>query len=221
MYNMADVPLIPKYKLVLEKVKFGGNRAYYNICTDPDLGIGWAAIRWVVCGCVACKAQLKTAWTLRVDNSAQPSYARDKGCKLWPNYEGENDWRICQLVPRSPEDEREARGSVLCIRNAIEACILMMIREGEVGAVGMTDKVAMGYYVVRWLSKPYSLQVDTDGMAGVIGTGTMVVDAIYFNRVARAPFWYTESGEMTVVEMRHVLKSGLEMEEVSATNPLP
>ena len=58
-------------------------------------------------------------------------------------------------------------------------------------------------------------------MAGVIGAGRMVVDAIYFNRVERAPFWYTKSGETTVVEVRHVLKSGLEMEEVSATNPLP
>ncbi len=42
---------------------------------------------------------------------------------------------------------------------------------GEVGAVGMSDEAAMGYYVVEWLSEPYSLQVDMDSMAGVIGTG--------------------------------------------------
>ncbi len=174
---------------MLKKGKFNGIRAYYNIRTDPNLGIGWAAIHQIACDCVACKVQLKMAWMLRVDNSAQPCYAGIKGCKLWPSYEGENDWRICQLVPRSPEDEREAQGSNQCVLNAIEVRILMMIKEGEVGAVGTTDEVAMGYYVVRWLSEPYSLQVDTDGMAGVIGAGTMVVDAIYFNRVRRVPFW--------------------------------
>ena len=76
-------------------------------------------------------------------------------------------------------------------------------------------------WLVEWLSEPYSLQVDTDGMAGVIGNGKMVVDAIYHNRVPLAPFWYTKSEEKTVVMARHVLKSGLEVEGVSGTNLLP
>jgi hypothetical protein len=50
----------------------------------------------------------------------------------------------------------------------------LMIREGQVGAVGTTDKAAMGYYVMEWLSEPYALQADTDGMSGVIGAGAMV-----------------------------------------------
>ncbi len=58
-YSMVDVPLIPEYKLVLEKGKFNGFRAHYNIHTDPNLGLRWAAICWVACGCASCKAQLK------------------------------------------------------------------------------------------------------------------------------------------------------------------
>ncbi len=107
------------------------------------------------------------------------------------------------------------------VLNAIETRISMMIKEGELGVVGTTDEAAMGYFVVRWLSEPYSLQADTVGMSGVIGAGTMVVNAIYYNRVARAPFWYTQSGETTVIEVRFVLLTGLEVEEVSAANPLP
>ena len=90
-----------------------------------------------------------------------------------------------------------------------------------VGALGTTDKAAMGYYLVEWLSEPYSLQMDTDGMAGVIGAGKMVVDAMYFNRVQRAPFWYTKSEEATIVKALFVLKSGLDLEEVCAMNPMP
>jgi len=205
----------------MEKGKYNGIRAYYNIRTDPDLGVGWAALRRVACGCGPCKAQLKMPWVSRVDKRAQPRYAQNNGCKLWPLYKGANDWRICELVPPTEEDERGARVGIQCVLYAIEVRISTMIKEGELGAAGTTDEAAMGYYVVRWLSEPYSLQTDTVGMAGVIGAGTMVVNAIYYNRVVRAPFWYTQSRETTVIEVRFVLLTGLEMEEAGAVNPLP
>ncbi len=40
----------------------------------------------------------------------------------------------------------------------------LMIREGKVGAIGTADKATMGYYVVKWLSKPYMLQEETEGL---------------------------------------------------------
>ena len=43
--------------------------------------------------------------------------------------------------------------------------------------------------LVKWLSKPYTLQEETVGMASLIGTGKMVAKAVYFNRVQRAPYW--------------------------------
>ena len=110
-YSMADVPLISDYKLVLEKGKFNGIRAHCNIRTDPNLGLGWAAICWVACGCASCKAQLKTPWVPRVERRAQPRYAKNNGNELWPSYEGANDWQICELVASTPEDERCARES--------------------------------------------------------------------------------------------------------------
>jgi hypothetical protein len=65
----------------------------------------------------------------------------------------------------------------------------LMICKGQVGAVGTTDKALMGYYLVKWLSEPYTLQEDTQGMSGMIPTGSMVVDGLYFNRVQRTPCW--------------------------------
>jgi hypothetical protein len=69
--------------------------------------------------------------------------------------------------------------------------MLLMAREGEVGALGTTDKAAMGYYLVMWLSKLYTLQAGTEGMSSLIVAGAMVVEALYFNMVERAPYWYT------------------------------
>ena len=44
------------------------------------------------------------------------------------------------------------------------AYLMPMMHIGEVGAVGTTDATAMGYYMVKWLSKPYTLQEETVGM---------------------------------------------------------
>ncbi len=37
-YTMADVPIIPDWKITFVKGEFNGLRVYYNIHTDPDLG---------------------------------------------------------------------------------------------------------------------------------------------------------------------------------------
>ncbi len=71
----------------------------------------------------------------------------------------------------------------------------------EVGAISTADEAMMGYYVVKWLSNPYTLQEETKGMSGMIGVGMMVVDVLYFNQVERARHWYTQSNMTTVVEV--------------------
>ena len=81
-YTMEDVPPIPNFKIELEKGNYNGIRAYYNIRTDPDLGVGWVALRRVACGCGACKAQLRKPWLPRVDRRKQPRYAVNKECNL-------------------------------------------------------------------------------------------------------------------------------------------
>jgi len=220
---MDDVTPIPDYTIKkFPPGQFNGLRAHYNIRTDPDLGMGWAALCRIACGCGPCKEQIKMPWVPRVDNSAQPRYTRNERCLLWPSYEGANDWKIFQLVPKKPYDEKGARESIQCVLNALEARVSLMMRIGEVGAVGTTDAAVMGYYMVKWLSEPYTLQEEKGGMASLIGTGNMVAKAVYFNRVQeRAPYWYTLSGEHTIVEMRHVLRTGLHLQPTSVANKLP
>jgi len=91
-YTMADVsPLLLDYKVVLPKGHFNGLHAHYYIRTDPDLGLGWAVLRWVACGCEPCKDQLKRPRVPLVEPMAQPRYAQNKECVMWPSYEGANN----------------------------------------------------------------------------------------------------------------------------------
>ncbi len=140
---------------------------------------------------------------------------------LWGSCKGANNWKIFQQQPALDDDEKGARESVQCVLNVLEALTLLMIRDGEVGAVGTTDNATMGYYVVKWTSKPYALQEETEEVLDAIAAGAMVVDAVYFNMVEHAPYWYMQSELMMVVKVRHVLWSGLQLEEISATNKLP
>ncbi len=44
---------------------------------------------------------------------------------------------------------------------------------------------------------------------------------MYFNRVQHAPLWYTPSGDTTVVEVKYVLQTGLQLQPISTKNTLP
>jgi hypothetical protein len=71
------------------------------------------------------------------------------------------------------------------------------------------------------LIKPYTLQEDTEGMSGIIDAGAMVIDVLYYNCVQPAPYWYMPSETTTVVQVRHVLLTNLELQAISRTNKLP
>jgi hypothetical protein len=140
---------------------------------------------------------------------------------MWLSYKGANDWKVCALVPKTDADKKEAHESIRCVLNAHIARMSLIMWEGEVGAVGTTDEAAMGYYLVKWLSEPYTLQTDTAGMSGMIPAKTIVADALYFNRVQHTPHWYTPSGVMTVVKIKYVMRTDLQLQQISTTNALP
>jgi hypothetical protein len=119
-------------------------------------------------------------------------------------------------------DKKGARESYNSVLGAMEARMSLMVHEGEMGAIGMADKAVLGYYVVKWLSNPYTLQEETvEGMSGMISTGTMVADVLYFNWVERTTHWYTQSNMTTVAEVRYVLLTGFQLQPISETNKLP
>jgi hypothetical protein len=91
-------------------------------------------------------------------------------------------------------DKKVAQESLCCVLNMLQSCMPLMVHMDKVSAVGTTNKAAMGYYLIKGLSEPYTLHEDTGGMSGMIPARSMVVDALYFNRVQCTPLWYMPSG---------------------------
>ena len=48
-----------------------------------------------------------------------------------------------------------------------------------------------------------------------------LADAIFYNKVERAPYWYTLSSVITVIEVGYVLQTGFQMDDISPENQLP
>ena len=49
----------------------------------------------------------------------------------------------------------------------------------------------------------------------------MVANALYFNWVQHVPHWYTPPGVTTVVEVKYVMQTGLQLQPISVPNALP
>ena len=96
--------------------------------------------------------------------------------------------------------------------------VSLQIVAGEVAAYATTDESTPGYYLVVWRSGPYTLQEAADGVAA----GRQVANAEFFNQVPGAPGWFTPAPTLkTVVDVAHVLRTGIEQLPLSAANKLP
>ena len=63
----------------LETGKYNGISYMYNVRCDPDLGIGKAACRRILCACITCLKLLETPWDKELDDQSQPRYGSMKG----------------------------------------------------------------------------------------------------------------------------------------------
>ncbi len=84
-----------------------GLLAQYNLCTEPDQGIGMAALRRILCSCESCTDQLERPWQKGASPNLQERYTRNENCKFWPLFEGLNDWVIVSLIPTKNADLEE------------------------------------------------------------------------------------------------------------------
>lgn len=206
--------------------KNNGLRARYNIRTDPDLGLGRAALRRVPCACQSCIDQMQLPWEIGTSPENQARFRPNQTCKLYPIFEGLNDWVIVNLVKTNKTDDDQIEAAHDIILDTIAEETRDEISIGNIGAFNTDDPEADGYYLVRWTSEPYELEQDeelTDYDPPMkLPAGELVCEGQYLNKVDRAKRWYTQSDGSTIIRLQQVLHSNVTLEEESiGTNPLP
>ena len=64
---------------------------HYNIQTDPMLGIGYVAVRWIPCSCYVCLKKLVSPWNRRQDSYSQDRHkGKNQQCVYWPIWQVPN-----------------------------------------------------------------------------------------------------------------------------------
>ena len=56
-----------------------------------------------------------------------------------------------------------------------------LLQTGKYGAINTTDTATMGYYVIKFMSKPYTLQEESMCDGQINTTGDLVVKSQYMN----------------------------------------
>jgi hypothetical protein len=211
-----------KFKNV-RKGKHNGLGARYNIRTDPDLGVGFAAIRRIPCACDACFDQLKISWEPGTVPNEQPRYKQNKECELWPVFDGHNDWEIVEIrrgVDTPDEDMEDVYATVL---ESIADVMASEIEQQKIGAVSTLDDE---YYLLKWTTLPYRINGDqslTEYDPPIhVKDGELVCEGEYLESLLRAKGWYYPTTIKTVVRLQQVLAADVKMSPIkSPDNLLP
>lgn len=202
-----------------------GIRGRYNIRADPDLGLGRAALRRVPCACDSCITQMQEPWETGIVPCDQPRYKQNRMCRLFPIFDGLNDWVIVDLVKTKRTDNDQVEAAQDVVLDSIARDHQVNISADNIGAFHTDDPDTEGYYLVRWIGEPYNIEQDTEltdfDPPMILQSGELVCDAIYFNTVPRANHWYTPSTNRTKVRLQQVLLADATLEVESQTNPLP
>ena len=107
--------------------------------------------------------------------------------------------------------------------------ILRGVKTGNYGAFETADQnVSSGYYVIKWTSKPYALQENTqldDYTPPVtVHAGEFVANAQYINPVAKSKLLYTypKSKDVlnTIIRMRYAIKSDIRATKITKQKDL-
>ena len=232
-YHVQESADVKFGKLNMSAVGFmagehNGLLAHYNFQVSKELGVGRAATRRIPCACESCLAQMEEPWTPGVAAELQPRYASSTGCIRWKIFEGLNDWKIIDLLPKKESDPEEVEEAHAQVLEGVKERMAELVKPNKCGAFSTEDEDADGYYIVMWTSDPYTLQEDVElaeyTPAMKIKAGELVCDAEYYNPVRGARLWYTRElseGRKTLVRLAQVVAADLQLAPVSETNKLP
>ena len=120
-----------------------------SIFISDVLGLGWTLVVGL----------LETPWDKELDDQLQPRYGINERWLYYRNFKGYNNWRVVNLATTNiaTEDEEKIYETIL---HGIEARMNERILIGTFGAMRTDDEATQGYYLIKWITEPYTIQED-------------------------------------------------------------
>jgi len=205
---------------ILNNTEGLGLMQFYHIRCDPELGIGFCALRRIPCACSACVDQLSHKWEPNISVTEQPRYAIEpESCKYSSILHGYNRWYIAELhLIQKTVDESVIEYRDETILNGQTWAVADQIDSGAFGAFQTTDTShTNGYYIVQWIGNAYTLQerhlCHAFDPPNVIEEGELVCRAKFWTTTSKGSLWYYEPPNdiLVMVRLKQVLMPYFEM----------
>ena len=129
-----------------------------------------------------------------------------------------NSWRLVDLITTNVDtkDEETLYETML---HGIEARINYKFLIGTFGAMIINEEATQGYYLVKWITEPHTVQ-ENRVMNGV----EIICDAVFWKPVPNAIDWYIPMSKkegLVMIRLKQVLITGVTIMEISEINMLP
>ena len=124
-------------------------------------------------------------------------------------------------VRTSTEQFEEVNKAVL---DGITANMSSLVKAGHYGAMNCNDPQVGNYYIIKFLSDPYTLQNEITVDGQILKDGELVADACYLTQIRQGSNWYVEAEEeqqLVTVSMRTVVHPQLNTEVVKDAAKIP
>ena len=193
------------------------------------LGVGFVAVRRIPCYCVACVKKVASKWQSNKDIYNQDRYIGDNpNCIYWDILGSYNNWKIIKCIDKVKDKSKEDDEIIKVKQCAIQHMTNYfeeLIQVGDYAAISTTDRKAeSGYYLVRWLSEPYTLQEQKKiNYNEIFQAGEVVCKAKYLNSFVGKKQWFTpytdKSGGETLIRMSTVVSTRLQVSSIEEMEP--
>ena len=91
------------------------------------------------------------------DPTSQPCYQPLEDCTYWPVLGSFNNWNIIQFTNKTTTN-KDFDTVHKVVSDGISDNMSALVNNGKYGAINTENPTTIGYYVVRFLSEPYTLQ---------------------------------------------------------------
>ena len=124
---------------------------------------------------------LVNPWEIGVELIYRPRYQPIKYCTYWPVLGSFVNWNIIQVSNKSTTYEY-FDGVHKVVLDGISENMSSLVHNRKYGAVNTVDPTTTGYYVVKLISEPYTLQEGETVNKQFINSDRIIVNALYLTQ---------------------------------------
>ena len=149
---------------------------------------------------------LNKPWVIVSELTRRPCYQLVEDCTYWPVLGSIKNWNMIQFTNKTTINENFYSVNKVVL-DGISDNISALFQNGKYGVINNADPTIMGYYVVKFLSEPYTLKDNKTVEKQVTKAGELILKEEYISTMKSNTNWYWKqlvTKEGIIIETRTI-----------------